>query len=66
VSQRVIVSSVYVVAIRGCYLFLNVLKIEIPENLGISCAILQRHCLFLVVIVLSAGLDLSGRIETEQ
>jgi hypothetical protein len=47
-------------------LFLNVLKVEIPENLGISCAILQRHCLFSAVIVLSAGLDLSGRIETEQ
>ena len=49
-----------------CYLFLNVLKVEISENLGISCAIFPRDCLFLAVTVLSWSLDLSGRIETEQ
>jgi hypothetical protein len=40
-------------------------KIDISENLR-SLHDFQYRCFFLPVIVLPAGLDLSGRIEPEQ
>jgi hypothetical protein len=47
-------------------LFLNLSKIEISENLKFLARSFPRRCLLLAVIVVPAGLDLSGRIETEQ
>jgi len=49
-----------------CYFFLKRSKIEISEHLRFLARIFPRERFLLAVIVLSAGLDLSGRIEAEQ
>jgi len=48
-----------------CHFFLNLSKTNISENLRVLARIFALS-FFLAVIVLPAGLDLSGRIETEQ
>src|SRR6266568_9611387 len=49
-----------------CHFFLKLSKVEISENLRFLVRIFPRGRFLLAVIVLPAGLDLSGRIETEQ
>jgi len=50
------------------YFFLKLSKIDISENLCFLRELREspRSSFFLAVIVLPAGLDLSGRIEAEQ